>query len=113
MSIESLLQVQKKQRSNRRHFNSFTLGGASVNVDLLQILADIFAKPVYTALAPNSGALGGALRAVDVVNEKPNNTTSTVPCHVAAQPREEFTSIYEQMLIRYAQCEEKILGKIQ
>ena len=88
-------------------------GGASVNIDLLQIIADIFAKPVYTALAPNSGALGGALRAVDVVNQKSNNTTSTVPCQVAAQPRQEYTSIYEQLLIRYAQCEEKVIGKSQ
>lgn len=108
------LYLQRANVDLNKHVDRIVVtGGASVNVDLLQILADIFAKPVYTALAPNSGALGGALRAVDVVNEKPNNTTSTVPCHVAAQPREEFTSIYEQMLIRYAQCEEKILGKSQ
>ncbi|CAF4402443.1 unnamed protein product, partial [Adineta steineri] len=62
-------------------------GGASANTDLLQILADVFGKTVYTALAPNSGALGGALRAIDVINQKPNSTSSTVECLVAAQPR--------------------------
>ena len=85
------------------------LGGASVNVDLLQILADIFAKPVYAAVAPNSGALGGALRAVDVVNGTSNSSTSTVECLVAAQPRQEFTAIYDTMLDRYAQLESKLV----
>ena len=85
-------------------------GGASVNTDLLQILADIFGKPVYVALAPNSGALGGALRAVDVINQTPNTSTSTVECQVAAQPRQDFTSVYDEMLVRYAQCEKQIIG---
>jgi sugar (pentulose or hexulose) kinase len=85
------------------------IGGASVNIDLLQILADIFAKPVYAALAPNSGCLGGALRAIDVVNQNSNSTTSTVRCLVTAQPRSEYTSIYDEMLIRYAKLEDKIM----
>lgn len=84
-------------------------GGASVNVDLVQILADIFGKPVYAALAPNSGALGGALRAIDVINHKPNSSTSTVECSVAAQPRSECTAIYDEMLNRYAKLEDKIV----
>ncbi|CAF0883135.1 unnamed protein product [Adineta ricciae] len=84
-------------------------GGASVNTDLLQILADIFAKPVYTASAPNSGALGGALRAVDVINQKPNTVSSTVECVVAAKPRGEYTSLYDDMLNRYAKLEDKIV----
>jgi sugar (pentulose or hexulose) kinase len=85
------------------------VGGASVNTDLVQILADIFAKPVYAALAPNSGALGGALRAIDVINQKPNSSTSTVECSVAAQPRSEYTTVYDEMLIRYAKLEDKIV----
>jgi len=75
----------------------------------VQILADIFAKPVYAALAPNSGALGGALRAVDVINQKPNSTTSTVECLVVAQPRSEYTVAYDEMLARYAKLEDKIV----
>jgi sugar (pentulose or hexulose) kinase len=31
-----------------------SIGGASVNVDLLQILADIFAKPAYAVLGSNA-----------------------------------------------------------
>jgi xylulokinase len=87
-------------------------GGASVNADLLQILADILAKPVYTAFISNSGALGGALRAIDVIQAKPNTSSSTVECLVAAQPRLDYTSIYDQMLIDYIQCEKKIIEEI-
>jgi sugar (pentulose or hexulose) kinase len=76
---------------------------------LVQILADIFAKPVYAALAPNSGALGGALRAIDVINQKPNSTTSTVECLVVAQPRSEYTVVYDEMLARYAKLEDQIV----
>ena len=64
---------------------------------------------MYTASAPNSGALGGALRAVDVINQKPNTVSSTVECVVAAQPRGEYTSLYDDMLNRYAKLEEKIV----
>ncbi|CAF3792389.1 unnamed protein product [Adineta steineri] len=88
-------------------------GGASANTDLLQILADVFGKTVYTALAPNSGALGGALRAIDVINQKPNSTSSTVECLVAAQPRNEFTAIYNEMLGGYAKLEDKIVKGIK
>ncbi|CAF2028178.1 unnamed protein product [Rotaria magnacalcarata] len=84
-------------------------GGASVNVDLVQILADIFGKPVYAAVAPNSGALGGALRAVDVITEKSNSTTSSVECLIAAQPRSQYTAGYDEMLLRYTKLEEKII----
>ncbi|CAF1537099.1 unnamed protein product [Adineta steineri] len=88
-------------------------GGASANTDLLQILADVFGKTVYTALAPNSGALGGALRAIDVINQKSNSTSSTVECLVAAQPRNEFTAIYNEMLAGYAKLEDKIVKGIK
>jgi sugar (pentulose or hexulose) kinase len=80
-----------------------------VNTDLLQILADIFARPVYTASAPNSGALGGALRAIDVINQKPNSVSSTFECVVAAKPRAEYTALYDGMLNRYTQLEETIV----
>jgi hypothetical protein len=65
---------------------------------------------VYAALAPNSGALGGALRAIDVITQKPNSTTSTVECLVAAQPRSEYIAIYDEMLIRYAKLEDQIIS---
>jgi sugar (pentulose or hexulose) kinase len=89
------------------------IGGASVNIDFLQILADIFGKPVYAALAPNSGCLGGALRAIDVVNQISYSKTSTIEYLVTAQPRNEYTSIYDEMLVRYAKLEDKILRNMK
>lgn len=38
-------------------------GGASRNVVLLQMLADVFEMPVYTIEVDGSAALGGAMRA--------------------------------------------------
>ncbi|CAF1148477.1 unnamed protein product [Adineta steineri] len=88
-------------------------GGASVNIDFLQMLADIFSKPVYATLAPNSGCLGGALRAIDVINHISNSQTSTLQFLVSAQPRNEYTPVYNEMLIRYARLEDKILKNMQ
>lgn len=96
------------KESTLKSFSLF-LGGASVNTDLAQIIADIFAKPVYAAVVPNSGALGGALRAVDVINKKPNSTSSTVECVVVAQPRQEYTKLYDDLLVRYSKLEDKIV----
>jgi sugar (pentulose or hexulose) kinase len=103
------LPVRIFQQNNPLNKPFVLLGGASVNTDLAQIIADIFAKPVYAAVVPNSGALGGALRAVDVINQKPNSTSSTVECAVIAQPRQEYTGIYDEMLIRYTKLEDKIV----
>lgn len=71
MSIELLSQVKekKKQRDKQVYFLLF-IGGASVNIDFLQIVADIFNKPAYAALAPNSACFGSALRAFDISNSK-------------------------------------------
>ena len=38
-------------------------GGASVNTAILQVIADVMNRPVYTQPIPNSAALGGAYRA--------------------------------------------------
>jgi len=39
-------------------------GGASVNISLLRIIADVFGQNVYTMDRPNSASLGAALRAL-------------------------------------------------
>ena len=83
-----------------------------MNNDLVQILADIFGKPVYSTLVANSGALGGALRAFDVINQRLNSETSTIPCRIAAQPRYEYTAIYDAMFIRYTKLEKRIVNEI-
>lgn len=90
-----------------------SIGGASVNIDFLQILADVFGKPVYAALAPNSGCFGGALRAIDVVKQISNSKSSTIKYLVTAQPRNEYTTVYDEMLVRYAKLEDRILSNIQ
>ncbi|CAF5148401.1 unnamed protein product, partial [Rotaria magnacalcarata] len=51
----------------------------------------------------------GALRAVDVITEKSNSTTSSVECLIAAQPRSQYTAGYDEMLLRYTKLEEKII----
>jgi len=108
--LQKKLYLQKANVDLKNNVDRILItGGASVNTDLAQIIADIFAKPVYAALVPNSGALGGALRAVDVINQKPNSTSSTVECLVVAQPRNEYTSIYNEMFIRYSKLEDKIV----
>ncbi|CAN0351143.1 unnamed protein product, partial [Hapterophycus canaliculatus] len=38
-------------------------GGGSNNVEVLQVLADVFQAPVFTAAASDSAAVGAALRA--------------------------------------------------
>lgn len=84
-----------------------------MNTDLAQIIADIFAKPVYAALVPNSGALGGALRAFDVITHQPNSKSSSVPYSVIAQPRNEYTGVYDDMLVRYTKLEENIVQSMK
>lgn len=108
--------ITGKITMNRKHCQSFVcflLGGASVNTDLAQIIADIFAKPVYAALVPNSGALGGALRAFDVITHQPNSKSSSVPYSVIAQPRNEYTGVYDDMLVRYTKLEENIVQSMK
>uniref|UniRef100_A0A4W3J0M2 Xylulose kinase-like n=1 Tax=Callorhinchus milii TaxID=7868 RepID=A0A4W3J0M2_CALMI len=38
-------------------------GGASVNLDILQVLSDVFNSPVYTIKTSDSACLGSAFRA--------------------------------------------------
>ncbi|CAN0427434.1 unnamed protein product, partial [Ectocarpus sp. 13 AM-2016] len=38
-------------------------GGGSNNAEILQVLADVFQAPVFTAAASDSAAVGAALRA--------------------------------------------------
>lgn len=89
-------------------------GGDSVNADLLQIMADIFGKPVYAALAPHSGCLGGLFRLKDVMeNNRSMNRTSTVEGLLSAHPRHEYISVYDEMLVRYAKLEEFLINRAQ
>jgi sugar (pentulose or hexulose) kinase len=116
--VNQIVITGKNEHVSTRHtngipFHLWSEGGASVNVDLLQILADVFAKPVYAAWAPNSGCLGGALRAMDATQLNGTTSTSTSPCLVAAHPRSEYTPVYDEMLVRYAKLEDRIMQNIE
>ncbi|CAF1369559.1 unnamed protein product [Didymodactylos carnosus] len=88
-------------------------GGGSVNIDLLQILADTFGKPVHAAFAPNSACLGGAYRAIDAIKDHNKSITSTIQWLIAAQPRSEFVQVYDEMLVRYADLENQLTNQHQ
>ncbi|KAM7369531.1 hypothetical protein PAMP_010849 [Pampus punctatissimus] len=89
-------------------------GGASSNKEILQVLSDVFNAPVYTINLSNSACLGSAYRALhglvaesgvsfyDVVKKAAEPQLAASP-HPAAQ------EVYNQMLQRYAQLEERVL----
>uniref|UniRef100_A0A1A8QLU3 Xylulose kinase n=1 Tax=Nothobranchius rachovii TaxID=451742 RepID=A0A1A8QLU3_9TELE len=91
-------------------------GGASSNRELLQVLADVFSAPVYTMDLSNSACLGSAYRALhglvaesgvsffDVVKKAPEP-------QLVATPDPEATQVYDQMLRRVAQLEDRVLQK--
>uniref|UniRef100_A0A1A8QYP0 Xylulose kinase n=1 Tax=Nothobranchius pienaari TaxID=704102 RepID=A0A1A8QYP0_9TELE len=91
-------------------------GGASSNRELLQVLADVFSAPVYTMDLSNSACLGSAYRALhglvaesgvsffDVVKKAPEP-------QLVASPDPEATQVYDQMLRRVAQLEDRVLQK--
>uniref|UniRef100_A0A1A8IKU5 Xylulose kinase n=1 Tax=Nothobranchius kuhntae TaxID=321403 RepID=A0A1A8IKU5_NOTKU len=91
-------------------------GGASSNRELLQVLADVFSAPVYTMDLSNSACLGSAYRALhglvaesgvsffDVVKKAPEP-------QLVATPDPAATQVYDQMLKRVAQLEDRVLQK--
>uniref|UniRef100_A0A1A8FI56 Xylulose kinase n=1 Tax=Nothobranchius korthausae TaxID=1143690 RepID=A0A1A8FI56_9TELE len=91
-------------------------GGASSNRELLQVLADVFSAPVYTMDLSNSACLGSAYRALhglvaesgvsffDVVKKAPEPQLVATPDPAAMQ-------VYDQMLRRVAQLEDRVLQK--
>jgi xylulokinase len=94
-------------------------GGGSVNLTILQIMANVMNCPVYRIEIAKSAALGAALRAVhgwlvhsgkksqwqDIVtgftNPIPNSEIK--PTHKAAR-------IYDQFIKKYAKCEKEALS---
>ncbi|XP_071340366.1 xylulose kinase isoform X1 [Trachinotus anak] len=89
-------------------------GGASSNKDILQVLSDVFNAPVYTIDLSDSACLGSAYRALhglvaesgvsfsDVVKKAPEP-------QLVASPHPTAQEVYDQMLKRYAQLEERVL----
>ncbi|XP_063159410.1 xylulose kinase isoform X4 [Candoia aspera] len=91
-------------------------GGASHNKAILQVLSDVFSVPVYTIDTANSACLGSAYRAIhglmaetsvpltDVVKSAPGPRLAATPAPGAAQ-------IYQPLLKRYMELEQKVLNK--
>lgn len=91
-------------------------GGASSNKEILQVLSDVFNAPVYTINLSDSTCLGSAYRAlhglvaesgasfVDVVKKAPEP-------RLVATPHPKAKEMYDELLKRYAQLEERVVQK--
>ncbi|XP_035772171.1 xylulose kinase [Neolamprologus brichardi] len=91
-------------------------GGASSNKEILQVLSDVFNAPVYTIDLSDSTCLGSAYRAlhglvaesgasfVDVVKKAPEP-------RLVATPHPKAKEVYDELLKRYAQLEERVVQK--
>ncbi|XP_042566234.1 xylulose kinase isoform X2 [Clupea harengus] len=91
-------------------------GGASSNVDILQVLSDVFNAPVYTIDVANSACLGCAYRAlhglVSEAGEAFQEAVRNAPePQLAVNPTPGAEEVYESLLRRYAALEERILGE--
>jgi len=95
-------------------------GGAAVNRQILQVMADVFGANVYRSTVSNSAALGAALRAWhadarDQGHAPPwDDVTSTVAAPERASriaPDPVANAVYRRMLPLYAACEAHALGR--
>ncbi|XP_014912125.1 xylulose kinase isoform X4 [Poecilia latipinna] len=91
-------------------------GGASANRQILQVLSDVFNAPVYTIDLSDSACLGSAYRALhglvadsgvsflDLLRNAPE------PQQVC-RPHRSAPQVYDPMLRRFAELEQKVLEK--
>ncbi|XP_058040386.1 xylulose kinase isoform X6 [Ahaetulla prasina] len=91
-------------------------GGASHNKAILQILSDVFNVPVYIIDTANSACLGSAYRAIHgLVAETGLSLTDVVKSapgpRLAATPAVGASQIYQPLLKRYVELEQKVLSK--
>jgi xylulokinase len=94
-------------------------GGAAVNAEILQVMADVFGAAVYHFPTSNSAALGAALRAwhadaLDAGHPLPwEAVTSAVQPDSAGRvvTDPEAHAIYRCLLPLYAACEAHALGR--
>ncbi|XP_062900553.1 xylulose kinase isoform X1 [Mobula hypostoma] len=88
-------------------------GGASMNPDILQVLADVFNAPVYTIDTTNSACLGSAYRAKHGL-EAPmgrsfaNSVKMAASSKLAVKPVCEADKIYCPILARYQELEKLV-----
>merc|ERR1712087_73054 len=98
--------------------NILATGGASQNVAILQVLADVFGVNVYTLDSPDSATKGAALRALHglrCAEEQKfvsfKNVVQSVggrDCTLMAEPNLKNTAVYTKMLPRRQNLESKL-----
>lgn len=95
-------------------------GGAAVNREILQVMADVFGASVYQLGVGNSAALGAALRAAHahMRQRDPATAWTDVVAGLAeplsasrVDPDPQRHALYRQMLPVYAACEAHALGQ--
>ena len=101
----------------------FATGGASSNAAVLQVLADVFGAPVYTAEQSDSASLGAAVRALHgasiaaggggfvPVESLRGSGGSAAGLKCAAQPRAEATAVYTKLLPTYLAAEKLVAAE--
>jgi xylulokinase len=94
-------------------------GGAAVNPEILQVMADVFDAAVYQLDVGNSAALGAALRAYHADEAARGRATdwddvvagfTDPPPGARAMPRTEHRATYDALLERYETCEREARG---
>jgi xylulokinase len=97
----------------------FATGGAAVNTQILQVMADVFGAEVQRSTVTNSAALGAALRAWHahaLASEAPLSW-DTIVNGLQQPPTERITphtgrhETYCQLISLYEQCEQHALGR--
>jgi len=94
-------------------------GGASVNKNILQVIADVFNMNVYSMAAPNSAALGGAYRAKYCFAHQQDNkqdlTFSQMTENVSdsatlvAAPNKDASTVYGPLIERFKSLENYVV----
>uniref|UniRef100_A0A8C6WQN3 Xylulose kinase n=1 Tax=Neogobius melanostomus TaxID=47308 RepID=A0A8C6WQN3_9GOBI len=89
-------------------------GGASSNAQILQVLSDVFNAPVYTIDSSNSACLGSAYRALhglvaDSGVSFSDSVKKAAEPKLVATPDARAKQIYDEMLKRFGQLEERVL----
>ena len=95
-------------------------GGAAVNRDILQVMADVMNAEVHEFQVTNSAALGAALRAVHSDRRASGQSAEwdevirgfAAPVAVAARPRPDNVRVYQAMRVRYAAFEREMRDAI-
>jgi xylulokinase len=93
-------------------------GGASVNRSLIRIMANVFGVSVFTGEVPNSAALGASYRALHgwtCARRRrfvpfADQMKAAPAFQLAARPDREAHAVYTDMLARYAELEQRIIG---